>query len=65
MPELIIASLVIFAIFGIPIITGLFGRGMGPSFWFWFLAGCVLPLISGLILFLLPDLTTEKTKGQI
>jgi len=46
--------------FSIPLITALFARRMGRRPALWFLMGMVLPLLSALILFFLPDLSEKK-----
>jgi hypothetical protein len=55
MPELILAILVLGALFSMPLISGLFARSQGRSFLAWFLIGCLLPFISVFVLFFLPD----------
>ena len=60
MPELIIGSLVLMTVFGLPYISGAFARSVGRPFWLWFAIGCALPFISIVILYLLP----EKTKAN-
>lgn len=39
----------------IPFATGSLARRIGRPFWFWFVMGCILPIVSGLVLFCLPE----------
>jgi hypothetical protein len=57
MPEIIIGSLLLFAAFGLPYISGAFARSIGRPFWLWFTIGCAVPFISVIILYFLPDKT--------
>jgi len=63
MPELLLLSLGLMTLFGIPLITGGFARSMGRPFWKWFAIGCCLPVIAVGILFYLPDLTENQSKS--
>lgn len=45
-----IAFFVLAFFFAIPAITGYFAYSHGRSFWLWFGIGCVLPIISNVIL---------------
>jgi hypothetical protein len=57
---LLLFSLGVTAIISFPLMTALFAQRMGRRFWPWFLAGCILPVISAFIVFFLPDLSEEK-----
>jgi MFS family permease len=46
--------------FSIPLVTALFARRMGRRPAVWFIMGMVLPFISSLLLFFLPDLSENK-----
>lgn len=45
----------------IPIITYFFAKRVGRNPWLWFGISIVLPGIASIILFILPDLTEQKT----
>jgi hypothetical protein len=45
----------------VPVITALFAKRVGRSPVKWFFISMVLPLIATFLLFLLPDLSEEKT----
>jgi hypothetical protein len=46
--------------FSIPLTTALFAKRMGRKPIVWFIMGMVLPLLSTVILFFLPDLSEKK-----
>lgn len=55
MPELLFLGVALFALCGLPFITGMFAKSVGRSFWIWFGLGFILPLIATFILFFLPE----------
>ena len=56
----LLVSLAFFAFMCIPWASGAFAKRIGRSFLIWFLIGLLLPGISVLILFFLPDLSDEN-----
>jgi hypothetical protein len=60
MPEILLVALILFVVFGLPLITAFFARSMNRPFWIWFGIGCVLPIISVFILFFLPDKSIKE-----
>lgn len=61
---LLLFTLGLTAIISFPLMSALFARSMGRRFWVWFAIGCVLPVISGAIIFFLPDLSEEQDKSK-
>lgn len=59
MPELILILVALTTLFLLPLISGLFAKRMGRKFWPWFFLGCLLPMVSVFILFLLPEKTSN------
>lgn len=53
----LLLSLAFFAFMCIPWASGAFAKRMGRSFALWFLLGLLLPGVSVLVLFFLPDLS--------
>ncbi|MEQ9437458.1 MAG: hypothetical protein RIG62_00365 [Cyclobacteriaceae bacterium] len=51
-------------LFAIPAVTGYFAYSHGRSFWLWFSLGCLLPIISNIILALLCWKKALKEKQQ-
>ncbi len=54
MGEIIVFSIGLLAILGVPIITALFARRMGRRPWLWFFMGLILPGIATVIIFYCP-----------
>lgn len=55
----LLISLALMGFLSIPIITASFAKRMGRPHRKWFLIGALLPVVSVLILFFLPDLSDE------
>ncbi len=64
MGELVVLSIGLAALLGVPTITALFARRMGRRPWLWFFLGLILPGIASFIIFLLPDLSDIQQKGD-
>ena len=47
------------AFFCVPLITAFFARSLGRPFWRWFGIGCILPFVSVIILWFLPEVKEE------
>jgi len=62
---LLLTTLGMIALLGIPTISGLFARRIGRRFWVWFLIGCILPIVSAFIIFFLPDLSEIKEEKVV
>ena len=53
MPFIDVLLMMVAALSFIPIVTGYCAHSRGRSFWLWFALGCVLPILSFLLLFAL------------
>ena len=59
--ELFFAPVAIGLLFAFQLIAGVIAKNNGRSFWFWFFISFIIPVISIIILFILPDLRPDKT----
>ncbi|MCD6066782.1 MAG: hypothetical protein K0S33_1608 [Bacteroidetes bacterium] len=57
----LLVSLALMGFLSIPLITASFAKSMGRPYKKWFLIGALLPVISVIILFFLPDLSKQET----
>ena len=59
-----IAFFVLAFFFAVPAITGYFAYSHGRSFWLWFSIGCLLPIISNVLLAILCWKSAYKEKKR-
>lgn len=58
----LLLSLAFMAFMCVPLSSAAFAKRMGRPFWAWFFIGLILPGISVLVLFCLPDLSEKSTE---
>ncbi|MEP7265213.1 MAG: hypothetical protein ABI772_11980 [Bacteroidota bacterium] len=63
--EVILLPFVLMAFLAPPLMSGLFARSMGHSFWKWFAIGCVLPFIANVILFFKEPIRPDNIKENL
>lgn len=63
--EAILLPFAIAAFLAPPLMSGLFARSLGYSFWKWFGIGCLLPFIANIILFFKDPVSSNNREENV